>query len=132
MVTVEPEAPDVRKAEMEAGESGLPAVCKTETDDVPTHALSPAPAAPPAPSADEQIVVTATTTAWERREHSNDGYPTSRRPIGWGGMQEVLSWFIVPGAAAADDAASNDDAPEDPDCVHPVAGVQPNAAAAPI
>ena len=66
----EPEAPAVRKMEMEM-EPEAPVVCKTKmdveptalaasSDDVSTHVLSSAPAAPPAPNTDEQI---ATTTA---------------------------------------------------------------------
>ena len=81
----EPEAPAVRKPEVEAEEPGAPAACKTEmeaaptplaasSDDVSTHLLPPAPAAPPAPSTDEQVATAATTTAWERRNNSNDCY----------------------------------------------------------
>ena len=76
----EQEAPAVRKMEMET-EPEAPVVCKTEmdvepalaasSDDVSTHALSPAPAAPPAPKTDEQI---ATTTARGRRENSHGCY----------------------------------------------------------
>ena len=81
MEAEEPEAPAVRKMEMET-EPEAPVVCKTEmdvkptplaasSDDVTTHVLSPAPAAPPAPNTDEQV---ATTTAWGRRENSHGCY----------------------------------------------------------
>ena len=79
----EPEAPAVRKTEMEAEEPEAPAACKTEmeaepaplaalSDDLSTHLLSTAPAAPSALSTDEQIVSAVITTASERHANSND------------------------------------------------------------
>ena len=88
-----PEAPAVRKTEMEAEEPEAPAACKTEmeakpaplaasSDDVLTHALFPAPASPPAPGVEDQVITAATTTACERRENSNDCNSNRSNPHG--------------------------------------------------